>query len=1392
MVDINERIIKQNNKGGLPPLPLLLVFLGVISVLLTMTALFVSRYNAQIKTRVYNELTAIADLKVAEIGAWHRKQELLARILSGHKRLAEAVKQNYRAPLTRQEIEYSAYMLKYLSEGYGSEITLFSPECKKLFSYPPVAEPLTCQDHMDSLSEAIRSKAIVYSDFQRDEKSGRVGLGYYFPVFDGKEGGEPLAAGYIRINPSEYLYPLIQSWPTPSKTAETLLFRVEGDSVLFLNELRHKKGTALVHKISLLEKRVIAVQAAENGNSTYEGVDYTGTPVIAVTRRIPDTPWLMVCKVAKSEVFSALRYFNIAMAVAALLAFMGSFSAMLYIWRRYSIAALKLTNQQLAGINQQLAAAEQQLRASNQQLKASNQQLRAETAERKATESRFHSLFDNMTEGVALHDVVIDQGVPVDYRIIDVNDSYLKTLGVPRDHVVGRLSSEVYGTDTPPYFAEYAGVIVNRKPISFETYFPPMDKHFTISAVPWQENGFATIFTDITERKKHEEVLRESERRLKETQQMAHLGNWTWDIKTGKVEWSEEVYNIFRLDPKNFSPHIDSILALSPWPGDHERNEELIKKAVESRQQGEYEQRFLRPDKSIGYYHSTFQGRYDDNGELVTIMGTVQDITERKLAEERAVRMQTLLGETEKIGDVGGWEFNLATLKQTWTAGIYRIHEIDEDSQPTIDKGINYYTENSRPIIEKAVKRAIELGEPFDLELEIKTAKGNLKQVHTIGKLDREQNRVYGFFQDITARKRSEESLKESEDKFRTIFEKSAVAKSLTATSGKLLNVNKALADMLGYTVEELMSMNYADVTYHEDIELTRDYIKRLVDGEIETARFEKRFIHKKGNIIHAELNSVLLRDAKGIPLYLITSIVDNTERRKADEKIIQSRNLLTNLASQVPGVIYQYRLYPDGRSAFPYASEGLNMIYEVSPEQVREDATPVFGRLHPEDADRVARDIQESALTLNAFYSEFRVNLPKQGLRWRWSQAHPERMPDGGTLWHGVILDITDRKRVEDELLKVQKIESMGILAGGIAHDFNNILTGILGNISMARAGLGAEDKNYEMLRDAEKASLRARSLTMQLLTFAKGGAPVKKISALADIIKESAAFAAHGSKAVCEFEFARDIAPVSVDTGQISQVISNIVINAVQAMPQGGRILIKVGNADLYEPSAIPVKPGRYVSISIKDTGSGIEPDVIGKIFDPFYTTKDFGSGLGLATSYSVVKNHGGYITAESEPGKGARFTVYLPALDDSAAFDISLDTEIKQGAGKILILDDEEVVRLVGTRTLKKLGYSVEAFGESGKAVARYLEVMGTSEAFDAVFLDLTIPGDEGGIEVLSKLKAADPEIKAVVSSGYASDPIVANYKDYGFSAVLPKPYSIEEVSRVMDDLLQNGRA
>jgi PAS domain S-box-containing protein len=408
-----------------------------------------------------------------------------------------------------------------------------------------------------------------------------------------------------------------------------------------------------------------------------------------------------------------------------------------------------------------------------------------------------------------------------------------------------------------------------------------------------------------------------------------------------------------------------------------------------------------------------------------------------------------------------------------------------------------------------------------------------------------------------------------------------------------------------------------------------------------------------------------------------------------------------------------------------------------------------------------------------------------------------PLRGIDGNVIGGmAVVEDITERKRVEEEHIKAEKIESMGVLAGGIAHDFNNLLTSIMGNISLAKIYSNPDDKVYKRLDETEKACIQAKRLTQQLLTFSRGGAPIKKLCSIEQIIRSSVTFALRGSNVKSEFSIEDNLWNAEVDEGQMTQVITNLVINAEQAMPQGGVIRVKAENISLGESvfhngGRVPLPAGRYVKITVEDQGIGIPQEHLPKIFDPYFTTKQKGSGLGLSTAYSIIKNHRGYIDVESELGKGSKFYIYIPASDKGILKEYDLRDGIALGKGRVLIMDDEEMIREIVGKMLNLIGYEFEFASDGAEAIEIYKRAKEENRPFDAVIMDLTIPGGMGGREAIEKLVGIDPGIRAIVSSGYSDDRVMSEYEKYGFKGVLSKPYTIEGLSKALRDVINGGR-
>jgi PAS domain S-box-containing protein len=629
---------------------------------------------------------------------------------------------------------------------------------------------------------------------------------------------------------------------------------------------------------------------------------------------------------------------------------------------------------------------------------------------------------------------------------------------------------------------------------------------------------------------------------------------------------------------------------------------------------------------------------------------------------------------------------------------------------------------------------------------------------------------------DITESKEAQENLRKSEEEKSFILNSSPLLMVYQNTEHEVILANKAAFDSVGKKPEDLVGEKCYEIwqgrsTPCDDCPVEKAIEKgEMVSGEMSSPDGRTWLI--RGNPT---------RDEKGNIIGAIEITMNITERKKAVEELKKTKERYRKIVENANEWIWIL----DKEGNFTYANRAAieDSGYKFD-DWVGKSFAPIVAE---EDLSKTIRIFAETMAGKSQKY-EVRIKDNKGEIRTLQVNTAPllEEGEAIGTVSVG--RDVTTDKEKEIELARMDKLESLGVLAGGIAHDFNNLLMGIMGNISLARMNVDDEETR-ELLSDAAKASKQAGRLTEQLLTFARGGEPVKEKTSIKEIIIESSEFVLHGSNVKCEYDFPEDLWEITADKGQMSQVFNNIVLNADQSMPGGGKISISADNVIVGSDETLPLPRGKYVKIGIKDEGVGIPEEHLNKIFDPFFSTKTKGHGLGMTTVYSIIQKHKGHIKVESKLGKGTTFYIYLPATQGE---EKELRVEKKEDPPvfekkKILLLDDEEFVRKAIGRMLEEKG-SVVVFAEEGKeAVKKFKEAENNLDPFDAVILDLTIPGGMGGKETLKEIRKIDPNIKIIVSSGYSNDPIMANYAEYGFNGVIAKPFNIEELIRVLNEVI-----
>jgi two-component system, cell cycle sensor histidine kinase and response regulator CckA len=456
------------------------------------------------------------------------------------------------------------------------------------------------------------------------------------------------------------------------------------------------------------------------------------------------------------------------------------------------------------------------------------------------------------------------------------------------------------------------------------------------------------------------------------------------------------------------------------------------------------------------------------------------------------------------------------------------------------------------------------------------------------------------------------------------------------------------------------------------------------------------------------------------------------------------------------------------------------------APGQSHSDA--VKDQLHPDDSPRMDRTTKEALRSGHSFYAQDYRCMGNDG---QWHHLHEEVRVEvvGAKCWRlvGVCTNISDRVHMEEEMRKNQNLESLGVLAGGIAHDFNNALTGVIGSLTLLEMLVARDSDAYQIAKDGKRAADRTRDMTHQLLTFAKGGTPVKEVASIEALIRETTTLSLHGSNTKPEYHLAEDLHSVNLDQGQIGQVIQNLILNADQAMPGGGTLKVLAENVEIFTQDSRPIAAGEYVKVSVVDQGFGMSKEVMAKIFDPYFSTKTAGHGLGLSITHSIIQKHGGHIAVHSEQNVGTTFEFYLPALQEIAPTTTEQSQELARGTGRILLMDDDEMTQIAVKAMLEALGYEVEVVYDGAAALQAYQAARETTRPFDGVIMDLTIPGGMGGQEAVGKLHEMDPKARVIVSSGYANDPILTQFSEYGFAGKVRKPVNIQELAETVKRVL-----
>lgn len=1068
-------------------------------------------------------------------------------------------------------------------------------------------------------------------------------------------------------------------------------------------------------------------------------------------------------------------------------------------------------------------------------------------------------------------------------------------------------------------------------------------KWLVVTAAPRTEDRvirWSCIFSDVTEARRLARELQESHRKLEETTTAmpgAVYRYCMWPDGTDGFPFFtrglEPVFGVTAAeiieDPRNAWKVIH--------PEDLERVNASSAKSAAEMGPWECEFRILPPDGGEKWVQGSSKPHREPDGSIIWD-GLFTDITERKRIEaERNVAQRTL---AEVTAGMPGAVYQYVQAGD----GQEAVPFVSDGVEPLFGVSAAEIMADSMAIWRhchpddlaegsRLTRLSQETLTPFDFTYRVMFSDGSRKWVRAQSVPNRQADggTVWsGLLTDVTERKLMEQARVEAERKLSEIAAAmpGAVYQYLKTPGGhyRFTFVSEGAAALFGIpspviieTLNRVFQEGMARGRWDEAFRLIEESAATMVPYQQE---FPITLPDGKERWLRAE--SVPRRLENGGVLWS-GLILDISERKQAEAARAAAEAKLREVADAVPGAVYQYARYPDGREAFEFMSQGGEYIYGVSPDAVKADPNRLFEVIHPDDAPMTLAETLRAERELSGFDIEYRVRHDRRPDEWKWIrvQAVTNRREDGAVVWTGLvtdisdykflesslraseerfamifrsspiacvvtrlkddsrivaineaftrlygfteeealgqtslelgmtidihkreamreavmagltpsiaegpmrtasgefrelfylaeriiydgdicaltmIVDLTDRVRLEDERLRVSKLESLGVMAGGIAHDFNNLLTAMSGNAGLARRYLttGAPTgKIQDKIESLERAVERAKSLSTQLLTFAKGGDPVRRTVEPIQFVVDPIRFVLNPTDVTGRFDVPSEIWQVKADVGQMGQVFQNLAINAVEAMAGVGTLEVTIENLHLDPSYRLPLDPGRYVRFIVSDTGCGIAPERMAKIFDPYYTTKPSGSGLGLAVAHSVVMKHGGYIAVKSEVGQGSRFEIYLPARETGALTSevpiLTPDDERRLAGRRILVMDDEDLVREMTAAMLEDLGYQPSTCPNGETAIARYAAALRDERPFAAVILDLKVMGGMGGLETIGHLRRLDPGVVAIVCSGYYTDPVLARHREHGFIAKLQKPFKMDELRELLEGIFGDG--
>ena len=1323
------------------------IFLFLVITTISLGYYFYNTQREHMKLEKHEDLSAIAELKVRQIIHWREERIGDAEVIYETPTFAYQVAAFLKTPNDKKKKQGLYIWLKALKDHYSyRDVCLMDAQGMLRLSVP--TQSTSPGMHIkEQIKEVLRSRKIFFSDLYASEITPNIYIDILIPLRLPDEQSEPIIGiVLLRIDPSKLLFPIIQSWPTPSLTSETQLLERQGDSVVYLNELRHLKNTVLTFRLPVSNEKQLAAMGARGIEGTVEGLDYRNIPVLAAVKKIPNSSWFLIAKVDQEEIYAPLRTQTRLIGTIMILFLFFITTAIGFWWR-------------------------------HQRAQFYRKHYEAEV-ERQALIKHFDYFLKYVNDIVILADEYLN--------IQEVNNRAVETYGYSQEELLHLKLEYLRPSDNVEDLWDRIKAINEQGGARYETIHRkkdgttfPIEASIRLIEIEGKKY-YQAIIRDITERKRAEEILRKSEERYQTV--FENTGTATVLIEENTI------ISLVNVEFEKLSQYSkQEIEGKKSW------TEFILLEDLE-RMRTQHMLRRERPEEALKQYEFRIINKNGDVRDILLsidiIHGTKQsiasllDITDRKRAEEELreseKRYRSLVEvspDTVAVHANGKIVYvNPAAIK------LLQAHDNTElIGKPVIDVVHPDYKE----LVRERVIGAMEHGKAQPLtEEKFVCLDGTVVDVEAVSVpiTFEGMNAILVIARNITDRKQTEEALAQSETKYRSLIETTDTGFVILDGKGQVLDANKEYIRLTGHdTLQQILGRCVTEWTAEHDRAKNAEQVEMCIEQGF-VRNLEIDYVDKRGRFTPVEINATVVNTAGNI--VIVTLCRNITERKKIDEALLQSNSFNERLIQTMPfgmdivdekGTILFISDFMKELLGADALGQSCWTMYKDNKKQCHN--CPLikgieFGRA----------DIIESSGVLGG--KTFQIS--HTGILYQGKKAMLE-----------VFQDVTEQKKLQLELLQIQKMESIGTLAGGVAHDFNNILAIVLAYTTALERSADDKIKISEYCHTISQAVSRGAALVRQILTFARKADLVLVPINVADLIDEIISMLKRTFPKVITFKesIENDIPFINADRTQIHQTMLNLCVNARDAMPNGGSITIKAEKQTKeFVQERIPAADqDSYVCISIIDTGEGMTEATLRRIFDPFFTTKEpgKGTGLGLSVVYGVVQSHHGFIDVESSVGNGTTFRLYFPI---SLMSEQIIDTPVVMesfnigGTETILLVEDEEALLKMVQLMLESKGYKVFTAQNGSSAIEIYKT---NKKEIDIVLTDMGLP-EMTGMDVFKKIKQINPSVKTIFASGFFEPEIKTELIKEGAEEFIQKPYSQDEVLRKLRELLDAKNA